>query len=234
MWKYNGNIIKTPKQMTIENITYPKEIFTKWSATELEVLGITKYDPPAPTYDEKYYWGENNPKDIAPIKERMQQQVIDTAKSIIDQSTAKYSNGEMAQWSDLAEEAKMYVVSNDVNVLNLIALEAEALNIEAGAYATEIHSKSLAYAKFRVSVIAIRNQKQAEIEALSTIEEVIKYENFPVVETRKTKHTSEDGTETYGEPLVESNRNISKVNNYGWVEPLGATPDPAFVSIKDA
>ena len=74
------------------------------------------------------------------------------------------------------------------------------------------------------------NEKEIEINALSTLNEVIEYENREYIEIRKVKHTAEDGTETYGDETNESNREINMVMHFEAVDPL-ADVDPAFVSL---
>lgn len=85
MWIYNNNIIKTPKSMTIGDITYPAKIFQ--DSALLAELGITSYSEN--TVDNRYYWsGELSitdgvgtyaaiPRDVATLKENM----VDTVKS---------------------------------------------------------------------------------------------------------------------------------------------------------
>ena len=89
---------------------------------------------------------------------------------------------------------------------------------------------------YRSAVREASNTKEAEIDALTSINEIKAYEAKPYVEVRKVKHSveNEDGTvtETYGPETEESNREISMVTG-GWpVDPL-AEVDPAFVSLTE-
>jgi len=86
---------------------------------------------------------------------------------------------------------------------------------------------------YRAAVRTASNTKEDEINALTDIASVIAYENHPVVETRKVKHTSEAGVETYGPETETFDREVSKVNNYEWPVDPNAEVDPAFVSIVD-
>jgi len=84
---------------------------------------------------------------------------------------------------------------------------------------------------FRAAIREESNAKEIEIASLSTIEDVIAYENKEFTEVRNVKHTAEDGTETYG-PETETNiRQINMVTHYEAVDPA-AEVDPAFVSIE--
>ena len=52
MWYYDSTIIKTPKAMVINTITFPKAIFR--DSTQLTSLGIKSYSETQP--DTRYYW----------------------------------------------------------------------------------------------------------------------------------------------------------------------------------
>ena len=52
MWYHNGETIKIPKAMVVNNITYPKSIFRDTKL--LFELGIKEYIIVTP--DSKYYW----------------------------------------------------------------------------------------------------------------------------------------------------------------------------------
>ena len=53
MWQYNGEVIRTAKEMVINDVRYPKQIFK--DADLLASLGITSYTPEA-VADQRYYW----------------------------------------------------------------------------------------------------------------------------------------------------------------------------------
>ncbi len=52
MWYFNGQTIKTPKEMVISGITYPRAIFR--DSDTLTSLGIKPYSETTP--DSRYYW----------------------------------------------------------------------------------------------------------------------------------------------------------------------------------
>ena len=71
--------------------------------------------------------------------------------------------------------------------------------------------------------------KEAEVTALTTLDDVMLYEATPYTEVRKVKHTSEDGVETYGPETEESNREINMTMH--WTANPKDDVDPAFVSL---
>ena len=85
-------------------------------------------------------------------------------------------------------------------------------------------------ATYRTAIRAEGNTKETEINALTTIDDVIAYENASYTEVRKVKHTAEDGTETYGPETESFTREINMTMHFDAVDPL-AEVDPAFVSL---
>jgi malate synthase len=81
------------------------------------------------------------------------------------------------------------------------------------------------------AIYTVMDAKESAIAALSDLAAVIAYQNKPMVETRKIKHTAEDGTETYGPETETSDLEIDQVT-HGW--PTLEDADPSFVSLVDA
>ena len=187
MWTYNNEIIKTPKAMVIADVTYPKTIFKDKAL--LAELGIEPYEMPAQK-DQRYYWNNETPRDVATLKEQM----VSTIKT---QVGARLSS---TDWMVIREQEGGDTMSADVKA-------------------------------YRSAIRAEGNAKEAEVEALVTLDDVILYEATPFTEVRKTKHTSEDGVETYGPETEEPmTREINLTMHFDAIDPL-AEVDPAFVSL---
>ena len=200
MWLYNSTIIKTPKSLTIEGTTYPKQVFR--DADLLATLGITPYSET--TVDNRYYWTGNVtiadgvgtyeaiPRDVETLKEQMV-------------STVKGQVGSRLKATD-------WMVIREMD-------GGDAMSADVKAYRSAIRAEG--------------NAKEAEVNALVTLDDVILYEATPFTEVRKIKHTSEEGVETYGPETDEHTREINMTMHFDAVDPL-AEIDPAFVSlIKD-
>ena len=200
MWLHNNNVIKTPKSLTIEGTTYPKQIFR--DADLLATLGITPYSET--TVDNRYYWSgnvtivdgvgtpESLPRDVDGLKEQM----ISTIKSQVG------SRLKSTDWQVIREMDG-----------------GTAMSTELKAYRAAIRTEG--------------DAKEAEVNALVTLDDVMLYEATPFTEVRKIKHTSEEGVETYGPETDEHTREINMTMHFDAVDPL-AEIDPAFVSlIKD-
>ena len=200
MWLHNNNVIKTPKSLTIEGTTYPKQVFR--DADLLATLGVTPYSET--TVDNRYYWSgnvtivdgvgtpESLPRDVDGLKEQM----ISTIKSQVG------SRLKSTDWQVIREMDGGTAMSADVKA-------------------------------YRSAIRAEGNAKEAEVNALVTLDDVMLYEATPFTEVRKIKHTSEEGVETYGPETDEHTREINMTMHFDAVDPL-AEIDPAFVSlIKD-
>jgi len=83
---------------------------------------------------------------------------------------------------------------------------------------------------YRSAIRAEGDAKEIEVNALTTLDDVILYEATPHTEVRKVKHTSEDGVETYGDETESYTREINMTMYFEAVDPL-AEIDPAFVSL---
>ena len=200
-----AKIIRTPQSITIGGITYPRNVFTRWEKAELAAIGLYPYREVS--VDTKYYWQGQ-------VSYAIGDEVVATYTTT-DRDVDSLKNGMKAQVKALAASK---LTQTDWMVTRAM---------EGG---TAVPADVAAY---RAAVREASNTKEAEIDALTSIDEIKAYEAKPYVEVRKVKHTSEEGVETYGPETEESNREISMVTG-GWpTDPL-AEVDPAFVSLTAA
>jgi len=185
MWQYNGEVIKTAKEMVINDVRYPKQIFK--DADLLAELGITSYTPEA-VADQRYYWNTtDNPRDVSDLKK-------DMVRKVKEQVGARLSK---TDWMVVRATEGGTAVPSDVTT-----------------YRTAIRTEG--------------NTKETEINALTTIDDVIAYENASYTEVRKTYDNEGNLTET-----TESfTRSIDKCMHFDATDPL-AEVDPAFVSLTE-
>ena len=196
MWLYQETIIKTPRSLTVNDVTYPSAVFR--DAELLESLGVTPYTETR--VDNRYYWTGNVtiadgvgtyeaiPRDVETLKEGMLGTINSQVSSIqggIDWYWARASKG------------------------------GKAVPTEIEAFAATIYAEQVT--------------KEAEVTALTTLEDVMLYEATPYTEVRKIKHTSEDGVETYGPETDEATREINMTMH--WTANPMDEIDPAFVSL---
>ena len=194
MWQYGDEIIRTPKEMVINDVRYPKQIFK--DADFLAELGITSYTPEAKP-NQRYYWDSiDNPKDVDTLKENMISKVKTQVGARLSQT----------DWMVVRATEGGTAVPSDVTT-----------------YRTAIRTEG--------------NTKETEINALTTIDDVIAYENASYTEVRKVKvyTENEDGTSTlsYSDTETQSfTRSIDKCMHFNATDPLAET-DESFVSLTE-
>ena len=83
MFLLNNKPISLDSAFTTDDGTqYPANWIRLASPAERAAIGITEIDD-APTYDDRFYWGVGNPKDIDMLKAMMISQVKQTAASLL-------------------------------------------------------------------------------------------------------------------------------------------------------
>jgi len=200
MWYFNGQIIKTPKSMEISDVLYPRTIFR--DSTTLTSLGIKAYREVTP--DARYYWNGAYSVDTSGSE------VVGTyASTPRDLATLK---------ANMLEKARSAVASRLADIdwyWSRAAKGGTAVPSNIASYATTLYSE--------------HETIKTAINAISDLAGVIAYENKPHTETRKVKHTAEDGTETYGDETYTITREIDMCTHYT-ANPTDEV-DPAFVSL---
>ena len=200
MWYFNKEIIKHPKSMVISDVTYPKAIFR--DSAMLTSLGIKPYREVTP--DSRYYWNGEFTVDTSG------DEVVGTYAS-----TARDVDTLKAGMLEKARSAVAYKLAEIDWYWSRAAKGGTAVPSNIATYATTLYSE--------------HETIKTAINALSDMAGIIAYENKPHTETRKVKHTAEDGTETYGDETYTVTRNICMFTHFT-ANPTDEV-DPAFVSL---
>jgi hypothetical protein len=82
---------------------------------------------------------------------------------------------------------------------------------------------------FAVTIYAEQATKEAEVNALTTLEDVMLYEATPHTEVRKVTVIAEDGTVTYSDETEEHTREVNMLMHWS-TNPMDEI-DPTFVSL---
>ncbi len=83
---------------------------------------------------------------------------------------------------------------------------------------------------YRTAIRAEGNEKETEVNALVTLDDVILFEATPYTEVSKVAIYAKDGTESFGDETEEHTRHINLTMHFDAVDPL-VDADPAFVSL---
>lgn len=209
MWALISNntvdrVIRTPVQITVGGVTYPRSIFTKWSKSELAALGIFPYREV--TVNTKYYWQGQ-------VSYTFGDEVVATYAAI-DRDLDTLKKGLQSR---VKQQAAAKLAVTDWMVIR----EADG----GKAVSQEVRD-------YRAGIRLTSDLLEGEINNIQTLADFIAYDNKQFKEVRKVKHTSEDGVETYGPETEESIRIISGADARWPVDPL-AEVDPAFVSLTE-
>ena len=165
MWYFNGQIIKTPKEMTIGDKRYPKEIF-KDSST-LSSLDIKPYRSVVP--DSRYY-----------------SQGSYSVNTSGDEVVGTYA--ETAK--DLATLRTQMLDRTNSHVASLHA-QIDWYWIRASKGGTAV---STAMKNYATALYSEHETKKTEIAALNTLAKIKEYEARAYTEVRKVEVLNEDGT----------------------------------------
>ena len=85
MFLLNGNPLPLDTPFEIDGTGYPANWLRLTSIEEKNAVGITEVADPEP-YDDRFYWGVDNPKDLDGLKTLWTAQVKDTANKLLAQS----------------------------------------------------------------------------------------------------------------------------------------------------
>ena len=199
-----GFIVNKARGLTIGDIQYPRNIFVLWSKEELAAIGIKPYREVRS--DSRYY------SDGALTRTEVDGEMVGTYAGVakdVDQLKSSMMESVKSQVSSLQGAVDWYwsrAAKGGTAV-------PDAIRYHAAAIYTEMEAKETA------------------IDAMTTLDEIIAYQNHPMVETRKVQHTSEEGVVTYGPQTEVSLLQINKVK-HGWSSLIPA--HPSFVSLVDA
>jgi len=199
----SGFVVNKPRGLTIDSIQYPRNIFALWSKAELAAIGIKPYSEASP--DTRYY------NSGAISRAVVGGEVVGTYASH-DKDVDTLKEAMLASVKAIAGSLQSQVDW----YWSRAAKGGAAVPEDVASHATTVYS--------------VMDEKEAAIASLSTLADVIAYQNKPMVETRKVKHTDDDGVETYGPETEANDRNVDQVT-HGWPS---LEVDKAFVSIVAA
>jgi len=199
-----GFIVNRARGLTIAGIQYPRNIFTIWSKEELAAIGVKPYSEVRP--DSRYY------SDGALTRAEVDGTIVGTHAGVakdVAQLKSEMMDSVKSQVSSLQGDVDWYWSRASKGGTAV----PDRIRYHAAAIYTEMESK------------------ESAISALTTLDGIIAYQNHPMIETSKVKHTSAEGVVTYGPQTTTSNVEINKVT-HGWssLNPV----DPSFVSLVDA
>jgi len=199
----SGFVVNKPRGLTIESIQYPRNIFALWSKAELAAIGILPYSETKP--DTRYY----NSGTIS--------------RALVGDTVV----GTYVSYDKDADSLKKTMLASVKAIAGSLQSQVDWYWSRAAKGGAAVPEDVASHA---TTVYSVMDEKEAAIASLSTLADVIAYQNKPMVETRKVKHTDDDGVETYGPETEANDRDVDQVT-HGWPS---LEVDKAFVSIVAA
>lgn len=89
MFILNGNPLPVDTPFEIDGTHYPSNWLRLTSIEEKNAVGITEVPDPE-RYDDRFYWGVDNPKDLVELKTNWTAQVKDTTNKLLNQTDWMY------------------------------------------------------------------------------------------------------------------------------------------------
>ena len=86
MFLLNGQPLQLDIPFEIDGTSYPANWLRLTSIEEKNAVGITEVADSQVTYDDRFYWGVDNPKDLDGLKVLWTRQVKDTANKLLAQT----------------------------------------------------------------------------------------------------------------------------------------------------
>ena len=202
MWHSDTlGVIRTPKEITANGVTHPRQIFRKWSKAQLAELGITPARVEVP--DQRYY-----------------NTGVETLTLVDGETVISYATTE----KDVEDLKKQVVGKIKANVgSSLSSSDWRVIREADGGTAMTDQWKT-----YRNEVRAHGNSLESGVEAFASLQAIKNFQNHPVVEVRYTSTYDAEGKETIGPETQDHNRTVDKTY-WGWPIAPDAEADPYHV-----
>lgn len=115
MFMLNDKPLPVDVPFTHDGVQYPANWLRLTTLAEKEAIGITEVADPV-AYDDRYYWGPDNPKDLDQCKANLIAQIKQTAGSMLSPTDWKIiratETGTLIDAETLAARAAIRIASN--------------------------------------------------------------------------------------------------------------------------
>ena len=194
-------VIPNPVPLTIGDIQYPRNIFTRWSKAELKAIGIMPYAETS--VDNRYKYSGEVSYTIG-----------------VDEVSGTYATTDKDH-----ESLKLEMLDSTKSTAAGLLARDDWMAIREAEGGTAMPDNVKAY---RAAIREESNDKETAIKALSNLDAVKLYEATPYIETRKEEIVADNGDVSYGAEY-EGERHLNLTTHYLTEDPL--TDYPAFVSL---
>ena len=202
MWHSDTlGVIRTPKEITVNGVTHPRQIFRKWSKAELAELGITPARVETP--DQRYH-----------------NTGAETLTLVDGETVISYATTE----KDVEDLKKQLASKIKQNVGSLLSSSDWRVIREADGGTAMTDS----WKTYRNEVRAHGNSLESGVEAFASLQAIKNFQNHSVVEVRYKSTYDAEGKETIGPETQNHNRTVDKTY-WDWPVAPDAEADPYHV-----
>ena len=205
MWHSDSlGVIRTPKEITVNGVQHPRQIFRRWSKAELAAIGITPARVVTP--DGRYY---NTGAETLTLVD---------GETVISYAETERDVGQLKEniISNIKAHVGSLLSSSDWRVIR----EADGGTAMSDAWKT-----------YRNEVRTHGNSLESGVESFASLQAVKNFQNHPVIEVRYESTYDADGKETIGPETKDHNRTVDKTY-WDWPVAPDAIADPYHVEYK--
>ena len=141
MLKLDGKTLQYDKAFTHNGVQYPKNWLRLTTLAEKEAIGIVETpDVPVASWDQRFYWGVDNPKDLDQLKETWTSKVKQTAGSMLSQTdwyVVRQAEGGTTVPADVTErrtEIRTYSNQKEAAIASVTTVEELVSYVTSAAY----------------------------------------------------------------------------------------------------
>ena len=202
MWHSDSlGVIRTPKEITVNGVQHPRQIFRRWSKAELAAIGITPASVVTP--DGRYY-----------------NTGAETLTLVDGETVISYAETER----DVGQLKENIIKSIKSNVGSLLSRSDWRVIREADGGTAMTDS----WKTYRNEVRAHGNSLESGVESFASLQAVKNFQNHAGVEVRYTSTYDAEGNETIGPETQDHNRTVDKTY-WDWPVAPDAEADPYHV-----
>ena len=203
MFTVSGKTIQYDRAWTHPDtgVHYPANWLRQTTPAEKQAVGLVEVTNSDPVYDQRFYWGVDNPKQL-------------NDEAVLDESgndTGDVQSGLKTLWKNTQDETAATLLNqSDKRVI-------KALD-EATTFAEFKAAKPANYTTYRAAVRTACNTRQAEIDACTTVDALkeLLFGATQIIKTKEQQQTDAEGNgvvDGEGNPVMETVNDLDSEGN---------------------
>ena len=203
MFTVSGKTIQYDRAWTHPDtgVHYPANWLRLTTLAEKQAVGLVEVANSAASYDQRFYWGVGNPKQL-------------NDEAILDEEgkdTGEVQTGLKTLWKNTQDEiASTLLAPSDWRVVKVLEVNSSFANAKSA-----LPSK---WQTYRAAVRTACNTRQAEIDACTTVDELkeLLFGSTQIVRTKEQQQTDAEGNgvvDAEGNPVMETVNDLDSEGN---------------------